>query len=99
MTTPAPLVTDHALLRWLERVEGLDLDALRARIAAHAAVGEKFGAKSVVVGAGKLVLERGVVITVLRRNSVRRDLIGELEIVLDSAIAVTRRNGRGRRRR
>lgn len=25
-------VTDHALLRWLERVYGLDLDALRERI-------------------------------------------------------------------
>lgn len=26
-------VSDHALLRWLERVEGVDIDALRRRIA------------------------------------------------------------------
>lgn len=26
-------VTDHAILRWLERVEGVDVDAIRHRIA------------------------------------------------------------------
>lgn len=29
---PPPLVTDHAVLRYLERVYGVDIDALRARI-------------------------------------------------------------------
>lgn len=93
----APVVTDHALLRWLERVEGLDLDGLRKQIAAHARVGERWGAKSVVVGGGKLVLTDGVVVTVLRRDHVRADLVGVLEIEMDGAIAVTRRTGRRRR--
>ena len=37
-----PLVTDHAIVRYLERVEGLDVDDIRLKIAKHA--------KSVKVG-------------------------------------------------
>lgn len=30
--TLIPSVTDHALVRWLERVKGIDVDAIRAEI-------------------------------------------------------------------
>lgn len=59
-------VTDHALLRWMERVKGVDLDAIRAEIATPdicAAIAA--GARSVVTHGHTLVIENGVVITVL----------------------------------
>lgn len=31
-TAVEPIVSEHAILRWLERVEGIDLDAIRAKI-------------------------------------------------------------------
>lgn len=31
----APTVTDHAVLRWIERVRGVDLDQVRAEILAQ----------------------------------------------------------------
>ena len=30
-----PVVTDHALVRWLERVHGMDLDKIREQILDH----------------------------------------------------------------
>ena len=30
--TDEPIVSEHAVLRWLERVEGMDINAIRARI-------------------------------------------------------------------
>lgn len=34
MTAPLPHVTDHAVLRYLERVRGMDIEAVRRHIAA-----------------------------------------------------------------
>lgn len=34
MTRPGIQITDHGLLRWLERTGALDVEALRARLAA-----------------------------------------------------------------
>ena len=97
MTIP-PTVTDHALLRWFERVEGYDIEALRAAIARSGAIGIKYGARSVIIGKGKLVINEDVVITVLRRDHTRRDLIGHLEIELvDADVSASRRNRRRRR--
>lgn len=59
-------VTDHALLRWMERVKGIDLDAIRAEIATpdiRAAIAA--GVRSVVTHGHTLVIENGFVITVL----------------------------------
>lgn len=60
-TTPTPArpmarVTDHAVLRWLERIEGVDVAALRARLTRAAHLGVTVGAPVVVVGRGRLVL-------------------------------------------
>lgn len=39
-----PRVSDHALLRYIERVEGIDVDALRRHLAAIAAPAARSGA-------------------------------------------------------
>lgn len=96
------VVTDHAVLRWLERVEKLDVAALRARLADAAAVGLAHGAGAVVVGGGKLILRaatQGVsVVTTLRRDGFRADLAGVLEIEIGGDIVAMRRRRRQRRR-
>ncbi len=90
------LVSDHAVLRWLERVEGLDIAALRNQIAASAAVGLAYGSRVVVVAGGKLILEGETVVTVLRPQHVRSELIGEIEISICGDIASRRRPKRRR---
>lgn len=88
---PTVSVSDHAVLRWLERIEGVDIDGLRARIARSAEVGVAFGAGVVVVSGGKLILEGDVVVTVLRPRHVRRQELGRFEISIDGDIAPRRR--------
>lgn len=44
------VVSDHALLRWIERVAGVDPDALRRQIAAEARSGLDLGARRIVQG-------------------------------------------------
>ena len=40
-------VTDHAVLRWLERVEGVNVTAIRKRLERPARVAQAHGARSV----------------------------------------------------
>lgn len=94
---PAVHVTDHALLRWLERVEGYDIEALRRRLALAARIGARHGAVGVILGAGRLVLRERVVKTVLRREHVRVDMIGAPQIELDPDEIRPARKGRRRR--
>lgn len=42
-------VSDHAVLRWLERVQGLDIEAARKRIRREVALAVKLGASSTTV--------------------------------------------------
>jgi len=95
---PTAAVSDHALLRWLERVEGLDIADLRARIARSAEVGLAYGASIVVVAGGKLILEGDVVVTVLRPHHTRRQELGKIAIEIDGDIAARRRRAKRRRR-
>lgn len=67
----APLhVTDHAILRYLERAHGLDVEAVRRHIAERCATGAELRAASVIVERVKFVLaDRGsktVVVTALK---------------------------------
>lgn len=59
--------TDHAVLRWLERVAGVDIEGIRTHLTAHgieAAAG--FGCDTIVLGDGtRLKLHGDVVCTVL----------------------------------
>jgi hypothetical protein len=98
MTDPKIIaVSDHAILRWLERVEGMDIVALRLQLATSAAVGLKYGAERVIVGSGKLVIEDGTVVTVLKRTHYRTVDLGRLEVTLPGDI-IARRKPRRRRR-
>ncbi|MRN67840.1 hypothetical protein [Brucella sp. 10RB9213] len=61
-------VTDHAVLRYLEREHGLDVGAVRNHIAGLAATGVQLEAISVKVERVKLLLCGETVVTVLKRN-------------------------------
>ena len=50
MNDNAPIiVTDHAVLRWLERVHGVDVDRLRGRIASLTREAIDLGATSIQI--------------------------------------------------
>lgn len=61
-----PRITDHAVLRFLERVKGVDLAAVRAEMATpEVCAAVKAGARSVITQGHALVIENGTIITVL----------------------------------
>jgi hypothetical protein len=67
MSRPPFPVSDHAVLRYLERVRGLDVEAVRAEIAREVAVaGEHPGASAVRAGAWLYQIRDGMVVTVHR---------------------------------
>lgn len=51
-------VTDHAVLRYLERAHGLDVDAVRRHLAGLAVNAARLGATGVTIENVKLVLVR-----------------------------------------
>lgn len=71
-------VTDHAVLRWLERVNGVDINAIRRHLAGEVMAGAELGATAVRIGNHKYCLvkdgktssgETVVVLTTVYRNS------------------------------
>lgn len=68
MKKPRHPVTDHAVLRYLERVEGVDIEAIRCRIGHLADRGIGMGACGVVSGGFIYRIDGGHVVTVLRQN-------------------------------
>lgn len=71
-------VSDHACIRYLERVYGIDMDAIRAEIASPVVqLAEGFGAGTVIGKHGARILIRdGVVTTVLPKRQGRRSRNG-----------------------
>ncbi len=69
-------VSDHAILRYLERAHGLDVDAVRRHLAGRLVTGARLGAIGVTIDNVKLVLQhhdQGVtVVTALRPHWPRR---------------------------
>lgn len=61
-------VTDHAVLRYLERKHGVDIEAIRAHIAQLVARGVDRQGDAVVVEGVKFVLRGHVVVTVGQRQ-------------------------------
>lgn len=57
-------VTDHAVLRWLERVKGVDIEAVRREIGRVADKGITAGACGVISHGVVLRIADGVVVTV-----------------------------------
>lgn len=65
MKKPMNLVTDHAVIRYLERVKGVDVDAIRTEIGHKAEAAIKLGACSVLSdGFRYKIAENGSVVTV-----------------------------------
>lgn len=61
-------VTDHAVLRYLERSHGLDVKAAREHIASLCANGARYGAHTVAVEDVKFVLVGATVVTTVKRR-------------------------------
>lgn len=64
-------VTDHAIVRWLERVRGIDMDLVRAEIAQHCRTAVALRACSVKVHNVKFQLSDNIVCTVVRTSTHR----------------------------
>lgn len=62
-------ITDHAIVRYLERVKGVDMDAIRAEMqSASLAAAVEFGAKVLIGRHGeRLVIRDGIVVTVIAK--------------------------------
>lgn len=68
-----PHITDHAILRYLERIEGIDIEAVRSRIADETVIeaARSFRRCCVPVGQShRCVVQDGTVVTVLRITDV-----------------------------
>jgi hypothetical protein len=65
-----PRITDHALLRYLERVMGFDIEGLRLSLMTPAVeLACRTGAKRVLHDGFEFIIEGGVVVTIVRRAS------------------------------
>lgn len=62
---PRPHVTDHAVLRFLERVHGVDVEAARRHIAGRCTNGNSKGAVGVLADGVRYVIRNSCVVTVL----------------------------------
>ena len=70
MKKPLYHVTDHAIVRYLERVEGVDIETLRRRIGRTVQQGIERDANGVISG-GMIYRLRGVsVVTIIPHNEV-----------------------------
>ncbi len=59
-------VTDHAVLRYLERVEGMDIERVRREIGARVDRAADMGACGVIIDGVNYKIDGGVVATVLK---------------------------------
>lgn len=63
-----PAITDHAVVRYLERVKGVDIEAARTEIAEIVRRGVKLGAQSVLLDGMRYRLEGNFVVTVVKKR-------------------------------
>lgn len=61
-------ITDHAVIRYLERVQGVDIRAVRLEIAALVANGLEKGACGVLIAGIEYRIEDGHVVTVQKAS-------------------------------
>lgn len=73
MSDNLPTVADHAVLRWLERAHGLDVNACRRHLSGLAVNAARLGAVGVTIDGVKLVLRDNKVTTVLKGSWHSRD--------------------------
>lgn len=63
------LVTDHAVIRYLERVKGVDIDVVRAEISELVETARDLGASGAVVAGWSYKIKDGNVVTVRAAHS------------------------------
>lgn len=68
MKKPLHPVTDHAVLRYLERVKGIDIEAVRCEIGRKVDLAVQHGAEGIVVDGFCYKLLDGHVTTIWRKN-------------------------------
>ena len=68
MKKPLHRVSDHALVRYLERVKGVDMEALRREVGRVVDRAACTGASGVVVDGWSYKIQNGVVTTILAAN-------------------------------
>jgi hypothetical protein len=63
-------ISDHAVLRYLERVKGVDIEAIRAEMQSPALdAAAAFGCSTVIMGNGaRLKMQGSVVVTALEKR-------------------------------
>ncbi len=63
-------ISDHAIIRYLERVKGVDIAAIRAEMSSPAlAVADEFGCPVLIGRNGeRMVIREGVVVTVVAKG-------------------------------
>lgn len=83
-----PQVSDHALVRFIERVHGIDLSSIKAHILTPRIVESvRAGASAVVVDGVKFIVRGGVLVTVVTNDKPKnrppryREVDGEFEFV------------------
>jgi hypothetical protein len=59
------IVSDHALIRWLERAHGMDMQSFRRQLADRVRGAAQAGATSIVIDGFTFVLKDGVLVTVV----------------------------------
>lgn len=68
-----PGVSDHAMLRYLERVLDIDVDAMReALLTENVRNAMKMGASGVIVNGVHFVIKGQMLVTVMTRDNVKR---------------------------
>lgn len=68
-SAPEPRMSDHALLRYIERIMEIDVEALRLEVMTDSVKSAlKMGASGVTVNGVKMVAKDGVIVTVLSEN-------------------------------
>lgn len=72
-------VSDHAVVRWLEKVKGMDMDALRKEIAAEALAAKKAGDGAICRAKGDAVAytKDQVTFVVAHRNNIVTVVFGD----------------------
>lgn len=79
-------VTDHAVLMYLQRVEGVDTDAIRRKLTIEAIdTAAAFGCKTIKMGAGFKLRLRGDVVTTITVPRKRRHPGPSLIVVPEDA--------------
>lgn len=69
MKKPRLHVSDHAVLRYLERAGGFDIEALRRSIGQRCEPAYRIGASSLVIEGIAFLIHNGVVITALEAQT------------------------------